>query len=213
MVEIAIVLVIIGLLLGGILKGQELITNARVRNVADQQNSIKAAIYAFQDRFRALPGDYLGAQAQANIPLSGLANGNGNGQISTTESPLAWHQLTAAGFLSCAQCSADIVAAAPSNLNSPLNAYNGVMVLSFDDEYFDPVATARHNLKSGSQVPPNVLAEVDRKLDDGNPQTGTLRSTTAAVTGELPVALGCITGGNLWAATDTGLSCAAASFF
>jgi prepilin-type N-terminal cleavage/methylation domain-containing protein len=50
LVEIAIVLVIIGLLLGGILKGQELITNARVRNVADQQSAVKAAFYAFQDR-------------------------------------------------------------------------------------------------------------------------------------------------------------------
>ena len=53
LVEIAIVLVIIGLLLGGILKGQELISNARVRNVADQVNAVKAAYFAFQDRYRA----------------------------------------------------------------------------------------------------------------------------------------------------------------
>ena len=66
LVEIAIVLVIIGLLLGGILKGQELITNAKVRNLADQQNAIKAAVYALQDRFRALPGDY--SQADVNLP-------------------------------------------------------------------------------------------------------------------------------------------------
>ncbi len=50
LVEIAIVLVIIGLLLGGVLKGQEMITNAKVRNLADQGSSIKAAYYAFQDR-------------------------------------------------------------------------------------------------------------------------------------------------------------------
>lgn len=215
LVEIAIVLVIIGLLLGGILKGQELINNAKVRNVADQQNSVKAAIYAFQDRFRALPGDYLAAQATANIPNSTNANGDGNGQISANESALAWHQLAAAGFISCAQCSTDIAATAPSNLNSPLNAYNGVLVLAFDALYLDPAATARHNLKSGAQIPPNVLAEVDRKIDDGNPQTGTMRFTTAAVTGELAVAAGCVTAATppLWAATNTGLSCAAASFF
>ncbi|HYJ20307.1 MAG TPA: prepilin-type N-terminal cleavage/methylation domain-containing protein, partial [Burkholderiales bacterium] len=43
LIEIAIVLVIIGLLLGGILKGQELITSARVRNLISQQDGVKAA--------------------------------------------------------------------------------------------------------------------------------------------------------------------------
>lgn len=42
LVEMAIVLVIIGLLLGGILKGQELITSARVRNIADQNSGVQA---------------------------------------------------------------------------------------------------------------------------------------------------------------------------
>ena len=58
LIEIAIVLVIVGLLLGGVLKGQELITSARVRNMISQQDGIKAAYYGFQDRYRALPGDY-----------------------------------------------------------------------------------------------------------------------------------------------------------
>ena len=65
LIEIAIVLVIIGLLLGGVLKGQELITGARVRNLISQQDGIKAAFFGFQDRFRALPGDY--AAATTNI--------------------------------------------------------------------------------------------------------------------------------------------------
>ena len=59
LVEIAIVLVIIGLLLGGILKGQELITSARVRNLADQAAAVQAAYYGFVDRYRAIPGDML----------------------------------------------------------------------------------------------------------------------------------------------------------
>ena len=53
----SIVLVIIGLLLGGILRGQELIQGARVRNVIDQQNGVRAAFFAFQDRYRSIPGD------------------------------------------------------------------------------------------------------------------------------------------------------------
>src|SRR5882724_8938540 len=78
LIEIAIVLVIIGLLLGGVLKGQELITSARVRNLISQQDGVKAAFFGFQDRFRALPGDY----AQATVNIVGVTqNGNGNGQI------------------------------------------------------------------------------------------------------------------------------------
>ncbi len=80
LIEIAIVLVIIGLLLGGVLKGQELITSARVRNLISQQDGVKAAYFGFLDRFRALPGDY--SQASANIAnVAAGANGNGNGQI------------------------------------------------------------------------------------------------------------------------------------
>ena len=65
LVEIAIVLVIVGLILGGVLKGQEMIANAKVRNMIDQATSIQTAVFAFQDRYRALPGDY--TRAVANI--------------------------------------------------------------------------------------------------------------------------------------------------
>src|SRR5674476_678557 len=78
LIEIAIVLVIIGLLLGGVLKGQELITSARVRNLISQQDGIKAAYFGFLDRFRALPGDY--SLATTNI-AGATTNGNNNGQI------------------------------------------------------------------------------------------------------------------------------------
>lgn len=80
LIEIAIVLVIIGLLLGGVLKGQELITSARVRNVISTQDGIKAAYFGFLDRYRALPGDY--NAAIANIPgCATCIDGNSNGQI------------------------------------------------------------------------------------------------------------------------------------
>src|SRR5665647_40387 len=61
LVEIAIVLVIIGLLLGGILKGQEMITQAKIKNVINDMNGITAALNSYQDRYRALPGDDKGA--------------------------------------------------------------------------------------------------------------------------------------------------------
>ena len=57
LVEIAIVLVIIGLLLGGVLKGQELINSAKVKNIASDFRNVQVMIYGYQDKFRKLPGD------------------------------------------------------------------------------------------------------------------------------------------------------------
>ena len=61
LVEIAIVLVIIGLLLGGILKGQEMITQAKIKNVIADFSGISAAYHGYQDRYRAIPGDDINA--------------------------------------------------------------------------------------------------------------------------------------------------------
>jgi|APEBP8051072974_1049382.scaffolds.fasta_scaffold00552_11 prepilin-type N-terminal cleavage/methylation domain-containing protein len=62
LVEIAIVLVIIGLLLGGVLKGQELINSAKVKNMIGDLRAVSSMVYAYQDRFKALPGDQTAAQ-------------------------------------------------------------------------------------------------------------------------------------------------------
>ena len=52
LIEVAIVLVVIGLPIGGILKGQELVNSARVRNLADLNAGTQAAYYGFIDRYR-----------------------------------------------------------------------------------------------------------------------------------------------------------------
>src|SRR6185436_14651951 len=106
LIEIVIVLVIIGVLFAGIIKGNELIVSARVLDVATQQEQVRAAYLAFFDRFRALPGDY--RHATVSIPgVTGCGgDGNGNGRIEgladnppSTESILAWEHLSRAGFL------------------------------------------------------------------------------------------------------------------
>jgi prepilin-type N-terminal cleavage/methylation domain-containing protein len=61
LVELAIVMTIIGLLIGGILKGQELMTNARVTAEVAQVKGISAAMTTFKDMFNATPGDMTGA--------------------------------------------------------------------------------------------------------------------------------------------------------
>jgi prepilin-type N-terminal cleavage/methylation domain-containing protein len=175
LVEIAIVLVIIGLLLGGILKGQEMINSAKVRNIADQGNAVKAAFFAFQDRFRALPGDY--AAALTNIKGTGIANGNGNGQVAAgAESGQAWLHLAAAGFLSgtynggAAAANWDC-----SSATCPANAYGGTLLLQYGSQAAGTTAST-NELWTGKLIPVAVLAEVDRKIDDGIPGTGSFQN-------------------------------------
>ncbi len=176
LIEIAIVLVIIGLLLGGVLKGQELITSARVRNLIAMQDGVKAAYFGFLDRYRALPGDYLTASAIANIPgCAGCFGGDGNGQIGTVaEGVHAWEHLSKAGFITGSYVSGG-AAPASTTANTPSNPFGSLVELIFDATYQDAAPTARHNLKTGSNIPSDILAEMDRKVDDGLGTGGQLR--------------------------------------
>ncbi len=171
LVEIAIVLVIIGLLLGGILKGQELINNAKVRSIADRQNSLKAAWFAFLDRFQALPGDFV--YAAQYIP--GAGDGQGDGNIDEQESAMVFQHLTGAGYLRCPQCTATVTNVDPSARNSLQNQYGGVMAIFSDESYYATTgATQRRRLMihTGPRIPSGIISEVDRKIDDGVANTG-----------------------------------------
>lgn len=110
LVEIAIVLVIIGLLLGGVLKGQELIENGRVKNAANDMNGIVAAYNSYLDRYRKVPGDdgpvaNLTARGTA---WTGMAAGNNNGILDVNagqtftgggEGATFFRHLRASGFI------------------------------------------------------------------------------------------------------------------
>jgi prepilin-type N-terminal cleavage/methylation domain-containing protein len=216
LIEIAIVLVIIGLLLGGILKGQELITNARARNLISQQDGTKAAFLGFQDRFRALPGDY--SQATNNVN-GATTNGNGNGLITPNtvsgatvdEHILAWEHLSRAGFITGSYT----YAVAPESPNSaPVNPYSRYLQIVYDATYADAGTPApRHNVKTGNLVPSDLLAEVDRKIDDGNAITGAFRfSTYGGASGAAALTGTCHTAG-VWTAQNPTPDCGAASLF
>jgi len=105
LIELSIVLTIIGLIVGGILKGQELINSARLKTQIAQIDAIKSATYTFQDKYSYLPGDY--NAANPNLGFTSTANGNGDGQISPVadnadvggESSMAWAHLDAANLI------------------------------------------------------------------------------------------------------------------
>src|SRR3989337_578743 len=105
LVEIAIVLVIIGLLLGGILKGQEMIVQAKIKNVIADFSGISAAYHGYQDRYRAIPGDDRNSNRLGLTPPGtagdGVVGGAYNAACATTatdESCLWWDHLRRAGF-------------------------------------------------------------------------------------------------------------------
>jgi|AntDeeMinimDraft_5_1070356.scaffolds.fasta_scaffold21305_2 prepilin-type N-terminal cleavage/methylation domain-containing protein len=194
LVEIAVVLVIIGLLLGGVLKGQELIASARVRNMADQQAGIQAAFYGFQDRYRAVPGDMTATAASNAIGQSVTLGANppsgsapfSDGQLSAPSASGAvwqelngvWEQLSKAGFIKGSYDGSNGTAP-PDSTDGPINVFNGQLIMARHAGYQDTgTAAARLVLHLGRNVPVDIARELDTKLDDGQPQTGTLRNAT-----------------------------------
>src|ERR1700693_41075 len=81
LVELAIVMIIIGLLIAGVLKGQALITNAQVTSTVAQLKAIDAATTTFKDTYNALPGDMQtpGAKLPGGCAANAVCNAGGNG--------------------------------------------------------------------------------------------------------------------------------------
>ena len=171
LVEIAIVLVIIALLLGGILKGQELITSAKIRNLSGDLAAISSASYSYQDRFKALPGDDGGASARWG---SGVPDGDRGGSIggefcadpgSPAESVYFWRHLRLAGLL----------AGDATQAEQPSNAAGGIFgVQSGSGSSAAPELPGL--VICASNLIGKIASALDAQLDDGRPQSGTLRA-------------------------------------
>jgi len=186
LIEIAIVLVIIGLLLGGVLKGQELINTARVRALNNSVDGITAAWFSFQDRYRAFPGDYLDARSTVNLPgpggVVGPTGGDGNGIVTAgLESAQVWVHLEAAGYITGGY-DGNIANTTVANqyqcqvTTCPDNGFgNGIMLLNGIANRSAPAGANAHELIVGQGVPVTVVAELDRKVDDGFADTGLMQ--------------------------------------
>jgi prepilin-type N-terminal cleavage/methylation domain-containing protein len=186
LVEIAVVLVIIGLLLGAILKGQELIENSRVRSAISEINSVRAASNGYLDRYRFQPGDdgptLATLQARGAAWAGITAVGNGNGQLAAGANPWAapnaehlgfWQHLRAGGFVTGDPATAGIPAI-------PRNAFNGLTGIA---TLAAQMANFNANVICMSQVPGKAATGIDNQLDDGQPDTGAVRATLQAGAG------------------------------
>ena len=187
LVEIAIVLVIIGLLLGGVLKGQELINSAKVKNFASDIRNISTFIYAYQDRFRALPGDDPRADTNHN-PAGGLGpvasrgnariNGNWNSSTIADETVLFWQHVRLAGLATgTPTLPAD---ATPGDAYYPRNADGGRIGVTGDPVFTGAAVWAANFFVCMSGVQGRFVRQLDTTLDDGNTTTGTIRVISTA---------------------------------
>lgn len=170
LVEMAIVLVIIGLLLGGVLKGQELIESAKVKNIAQDMRAISVAVLTYQDKYRALPGDDRGAAARwAGGATPVCSTGDGNGLIdSVAEGTCAWEHLRRANLLT-----GNLTAGAPTNADAGVFAISSTAANALVTDTPGTLIVCATNIR-GRHVEP-----LDAMLDDGVTNNGSMRSNLA----------------------------------
>lgn len=172
LVEIAVVLVIIGILITGILKGGSIIRTVQVNDAITIIDDIKSATAIFKDRYHYLPGDWIYAANEIpNIITAGV--GNGDGAISAAES-------------------ANVFGAAGQNhlfnaglIKSPtVNTWFGGVIVSVVSTAVNmsvPFSTLPNvvNVIQLAKLPCEVALEMDTKMDDGNLATGNGRANVA----------------------------------
>ena len=202
MVEIAIVLVIIGLLLGGVLKGQELINSAKVKNMINDFRTVSSLVYSYQDRFKAFPGD----QSQAQLDSAfGAGNGTqctlttdlcvpGNARLdgdwnSTTlavataithETFVFWQHVRLANLATGATSTGD------PNF-SPRNADGGAIGVESGLNASGAAAPWISGMRGSfyvcsAGVLGRYVRQIDTTMDDGNTAGGNVRAVTSAAT-------------------------------
>ena len=145
LVELSIVLVILGLLVGGILGGQSLIHAAELRSVNTELETWRTAVNTFRSRYFQLPGDFTKAEdfwgAASTCPATlgsvvddGVCNGNGNGQIGNQaggyipERFMFWLELSKAGLIPgkySGAAGAENIYRTNIGTNVPASKYNG----------------------------------------------------------------------------------------
>lgn len=180
LVEIAIVLVIIGLLLGGVLKGQEIVTQARIRNVINDLDGLAAAVQTYRDRYRALPGDdprAVDRWGEATKVAANAGTGTFSGKYNATaasaapaaeqETNLFWQHLRLASFVAGP-------ASGAGSGNPAANAAGGIIGVQTGGMGFTG------NVLCASNLPARIASAVDGAMDDGNARTGQVRAQRQA---------------------------------
>lgn len=193
LVEMAIVLVIIGLILGAVLKGQELIGSAKAKKAAGDMNAVLASFNNYSDMYGGrIPGDD-GPLATLTARGGSWANvtraGNNSGSLDVTaantfavagEGAAFWQHLWAAALpAGNLPNTAYLASGAPNGVAK--NSFGGLIGVTND-------ATVMGGLTGNkvcmSRVPGKIAAMIDSNLDDGQPNSGSLRASAGSATAD-----------------------------
>lgn len=205
LVELAIVMIIIGLLIGGILKGQELIANAQTTATVAQIKGIDGALSTFRDKYSALPGDIRSPNTRLRdcsvAPCSRAGNGNGRIVTGTLGSAPSNTSEGVVAFVHMA--AADLISGVDINDNSNPPVFGSALPEAEVGGGFwightaNGVAAGVTGMRPGHYIVFNGLnsavtaggtngitatqaAQIDRKLDDGDPASGDVQATGSA---------------------------------
>ncbi|MDR3424868.1 MAG: prepilin-type N-terminal cleavage/methylation domain-containing protein [Alphaproteobacteria bacterium] len=176
LVELSIVLVIIGLIIGGVLTGRQIMQNAQVTNVINSIQAYEAQFQTYTQNYGAMPGDDALASTtrfpSAGIPASGNGNGTLEGSFDNTpttsgtenyaETNLLWADLRAAG----------LVKGAGTDASQPVNPFGGIY--GFQHGAFNGVFTT--NVLCLNGVPGDAASAIDSRLDDGVSNSGSIQA-------------------------------------
>lgn len=184
LVELAVVMVIIGLLVGGILKGQEMIANAQVTSTVAQLKSIDAATGTFRDIYDAFPGDMAGAENRLpNCTVaSGCAPAASDGDTRLETAPLAavaadeelafFLQIEAADLVSGVNPAGLMDAKITGNEITPSFSDGTAFGLLTGPRSGHYLSIVQAGTAAGLGLKPIDAARMDRKMDDGDPSAG-----------------------------------------
>lgn len=208
LIEIAIVLVVIGLLLGGVMKGQELIHGAKVKNLANDFRTTATLVYAYQDRFRQFPGDQTQAQldnafgatvGSACTPAAAGLCASNNGRLdgawdataTSAETYVFWQHVRLANLVGGATLTTDANYLPRNAEGGRLGVESGIGGTGAAAPYIAGMRGS-YFVCSGNILGRHVR-QLDDMLDDGNTAggslqavpTGSARGTTATATTDL----------------------------
>ena len=191
-------LVIIGLLLGGVFAGQELIDNAKFKNLVSDFKNVPVYISGYEDKFKALPGDQDQASLDAQFPPAGSAtacttaavghcatkngviDGGWDATAVTDESFLFWQHVRLAGI---GQGLTNTGGAA----YRPTNAFNGHIGVTNSAQ--SPIIGIKGTyIVCSDSITGKLAKQLDTTLDDGNTANGSVMVVPAGTPTSLPVA-------------------------
>ena len=182
LIELALCLLVAGLMMGGILKGRELMMQARLQKTAAHIMAYQMAYHTFKSFYNAMPGDYAGASlAWGNGVLNGNQNGHleGHGRQADAEAGFFWNHLACADLITLQPAASSPGGVLQYGQGLPVTPLGGGFTVEEGPEGLAGVwlilGSESGDRGTGGLLTPAQAAFLDRHLDTGLPLTGRVR--------------------------------------